>query len=182
MWLVVLAGYRDSAVLLASVAAAVVSHVAVAVLVATPELGIAATSHLVEHAVWLAVETACLTTFIRVRVQATVRTRSNVNVLGGERNRRIFPAVAGIADDDRQAVERLRELVRKLKQQVVKDKARSLGLGIIGPWLGAGDAGKRICCPWPDRCPRQNEVKLDRVHNNRGAGSLQKVYLNDSSF
>ncbi len=70
VWLVVLAGYRDSAVLLASVVAAIVSHGVVALVVATPDLGIAATSHLVEHAVWLAVETACLTTFIRVRVQA----------------------------------------------------------------------------------------------------------------
>lgn len=70
VWLVVLAGYRDAAILLAAGAAAVASHVAVALIAATPGLGSVATSHLLEHAVWLAVETACLSAFIRVRVQA----------------------------------------------------------------------------------------------------------------
>lgn len=70
VWLVVLAGYRDVSVLLAAGAAAVVSHVAVGLIFAAPGLGSITTSHLVEHAVWLAVEIACLATFIRVRVQA----------------------------------------------------------------------------------------------------------------
>ena len=70
VWLVVLAGYRDVSLLLAAGAAAVVSHVAVGLLLAAPGLSSIAAGHLVEHAVWLAVETACLATFIRVRVQA----------------------------------------------------------------------------------------------------------------
>ena len=70
VWLVVLAGYRDVSVLLAAGAAAVVSHVAVGLIFAAPGLGSVTTGHLVEHAVWLAVETACLATFIRIRVQS----------------------------------------------------------------------------------------------------------------
>ena len=70
VWLIVLAGYRDVSLLLAASAAAVVSHVAVGLIVTVPGLSHVTAGHLVEHAVWLAVETACLTTFIRVRVQA----------------------------------------------------------------------------------------------------------------
>lgn len=70
VWLVVLAGYRDVSLLLAAGAAAVVSHVAVGLIFAAPGLGSVTTGHLVEHAVWLAVETACLATFIRIRVQS----------------------------------------------------------------------------------------------------------------
>ena len=70
VWLIVLAGYRDIAVLIAAGATAIVSHAAMSLIVATPALAIAAPGHLVEHALWLVVETAGLAAFIRVSTQA----------------------------------------------------------------------------------------------------------------
>ncbi len=70
VWLIVLAGYRDIAVLVAAGTSALVSHLAVSLIVATPALAIAAPGHFVEHALWLVVETAGLAAFIRISTRA----------------------------------------------------------------------------------------------------------------
>jgi CheY-like chemotaxis protein len=70
VWLVVLAGYRETGLLVLASASAVASHAIAGLLGFGPVWTANSAIHLAEHAVWLVIEAAALMTFIRIRVQS----------------------------------------------------------------------------------------------------------------